>query len=247
MRAPQSPLDLSRSRNVGELLGETLRLFRSHLSLFLTASLIVVAPVTLLVEGLWGRQLANGTHAAETSSGAATVSTLLYALVVPPLAMTLHMVILAQLSRRETPALGRVLREAAPRLPAALGTVIIYTAGIALGYLLFILPGIWLTVRWYLAIQCAIAQGTAPSDSLRASAQLVRGRWWLTLGTLLAAAILFGLPAAILDAIARSAHSGFLYVTLEIIIESAVISLTAIYGSLVYFSWRAQPPAARPR
>ena len=132
------------------------------------------------------------------------------------------------------------MREAAPRLPAALVTVLLYTAGIALGYLLLIVPGIWLTVRWCLAVQSTVVSGTRPVSSLVASTELVSGRWWRTFGALLAAAIAFGLPAVLLEELARSAENGVLYVTIEILIEALFVSITSVYGALLFFSWRAQ-------
>jgi hypothetical protein len=233
-------LDLSRSRSVGELMATTLETYRRNFSLFLSVTLLVVAPVTLLLEGVWQRELLNGSHQHERSGTAATVSALIYAVVVPAFVTALHTVIIAQLGRGTTPRFAGALREAAPRLPEALATVLLYTVGVAIGWLLFIVPGIWLMVRWCLAVQNTIVRGSGPTSSLAASTQLVSGRWWRTFGALLAAAIAFGLPAVLLDELAGNAHNGVLYVTLEIVIEAIFVSLTSVYGALLFFSWRAQ-------
>ena len=223
-------------------MGTTLETFRAHFSLFLSVTLLIVAPVTLLLEGVWQRELLNGSHRHEASGTPATVSMLIYAVVVPAFVTGLHTVIVAQLGRGSAPGFAGALREAAPRLPAALGTVLLYTVGIAIGYLLFIVPGIWLTVRWCLAVQSTIVSRTGPVSSLAASTELVSGRWWRTFGALLAAAIAFGLPAVLLEELARSAENGVLYVTLEIVIEALFVSITSVYGALLFFSWRAQRP-----
>ncbi len=52
-------LDLTRRRDLGELLGVALRLWLGHLPVFAALAFVVVAPVTLLVDGLWAGTLIN--------------------------------------------------------------------------------------------------------------------------------------------------------------------------------------------
>lgn len=237
--AGNDPLDLSRDRSVAEVMGTTVETFGSYLSLFLSTALLIVAPVTLLVVGVWQRELLSGSHLNEISTATETVSTLIYSLAVVPLVTGLHTVIITQLGRGIRPSFGGVLREAGPRLPVAVATVLLYSLGIVCGYLLFIVPGIWLMVRWYLAVQCTMVNSTGPAASLGASADLVLGRWWRTFGAILVAAIGFGLPGVLLEALARDIHNGVAYVTLEAVIQAVVVSLTSVYGTLLFFSWRA--------
>ena len=56
-------LDLDAHRNLGELLGTAFGLFGRHAALFLSVTLLVVAPIVLLVDGVWARRLADGPDA----------------------------------------------------------------------------------------------------------------------------------------------------------------------------------------
>ena len=56
-------LDLTRPRAYGELLATSLQVFEAHVDVLLTLAIVLVAPVTLFVDGVWGRMLADGLDA----------------------------------------------------------------------------------------------------------------------------------------------------------------------------------------
>ena len=56
-------LDLDRPRAFGELLRTALQIFGRHADILLTLALVLVAPVTLVVDGIWGHALADGADA----------------------------------------------------------------------------------------------------------------------------------------------------------------------------------------
>ena len=53
------------------------------------------------------------------------------------------------------------------------------------GYLLFIIPGVYLTVVFSWSILLVVVDYQGPLDALKESFQLVKGRWWKTFGTVL--------------------------------------------------------------
>ncbi len=55
---------------------------------------------------------------------------------------------------------------------------IIKTLLIMLGFLCFVIPGIYLSVRWMFAELFVIDQGMRPVEALRASSKIVEGHWW---------------------------------------------------------------------
>jgi hypothetical protein len=235
--------DLTRHRELGELLSETWRLFTAHLAVFLSVTLLVVTPVVLIVDGIWGRALADGIDA-DAPLAATIVSTFVSAIVIPPLVTALHVVIVLGLARGEEPSVGSALRTASERFLPAVGTVLLYTLGVAVGLVLLIVPGIWLAVRWYLGAQAAVVDRLAPTEALRGSARLVQDRWWRTFGYIVVAVILFGIPVAILGAVlgalAAAVDSGALYVVTLIVVQAIGLSLTAIFGTLLFFDLRAR-------
>jgi hypothetical protein len=238
------PLDLDRPRSVGELLSTAIELFVRHSGLFLSVTLLVVAPVVILVDGVWGGALRDGSDYAP-STAAAAVSALLTAFAVPSLVTSLHAVIVRDMGRGgSAPSVGRALNAAAPRIPFALGAVILSTIGIGVGFLLLIVPGIWLAVRWYFAGQAAVLDGRSPSEALQRSGELVAGRWWSTFGALLVGGIAFALIGGIGAAIAGLVHEPVAYVALLTVIQAVALSLSALFGTLLFFTLRARQAEA---
>jgi hypothetical protein len=235
-------LDLTRPRSVGELLATTLRLFFAHAGLFLSLTLLVVAPVVVLVDGVWGRALWGGADA-HAPAGADNAFTLLTIFVIPPLVTGLHAVVARELGAGGVPSVRGALHDAGPRLLPAIVTVAVATIGVMIGLLLLVLPGIWMSVRWYFGAQVAVLEGVPPQQALRRSAHLTEGRWWSTAGALSAAALTFGLAAAIATVGAGAVHDGVAYVSLLTVIQAVSLSLTALFGTLLFFSLRARQAA----
>jgi hypothetical protein len=242
-------LDLDRPRTLGELVGLTFELFGRHLGTFLSLTLLVVAPVVILVDGVWGGYLADGGNA-DPSVAASGASLALGTVVIPPLVTALHVVVVQALARGEEPTVGAALRLAAPRLPAAVGAVVLFSLGVALGLVALIVPGVWLSVRWYFAAQAAVVDGLGPADALRRSAEVVDKRWWRTFGVLLAFGLLVGIFGAVTGAVVRSIDDGAIYTSAQVVLQAVLLSLTAIFGTLLFFDsrsrahvpWQGPPP-----
>jgi hypothetical protein len=243
-------LDLERQRTLGELVGQTFELFGTHLATFL--SLLVVAPAVILVDGAWGGALADGGDA-DPSLAAGGVSLALDVLIIPALVTALHVAVVQALGRGEAPTVGAALRAAGPRLPAAVGAVALYTIAVGLGFVALVVPGMWLAVRWYFGAQAAVVDRLGPADALRRSAEVVRTRWWRTFGVLLAFGLIVGIVGALLGALLRQIDNGALYTSGVVVVQAATVSLTAIFGTLLFFDsrarsalpWQGPPPPGR--
>ena len=107
-------LDLDQPRTLGELVAVTFDLFGRHLAVFLSLTLVVVAPIVLIVDGVWGRYLAEG-GGVDPPKAAAVASVALGVLVIPPLVTALHVVVVQALARGEEPTVGGALRSASTR------------------------------------------------------------------------------------------------------------------------------------
>lgn len=244
MEQTRPPLDLSRPRSAAELLSTTVTLFARHAELFLPLTLLVTAPVVVFVDGVWGGALRDGPDYSPSHAAGAT-SLLLTAFVLPLLVTALHAVIVRDLgSRGSSPTVGQALRTAAPRLPAALGAVVLSSLGITLGLLLLVVPGIWLAVRWYFGAQAAVLDQMPPGAALTRSAELVKGRWWETFGALALSLIVFGLTGAFAVAVAGLVGEPVAFVVLLTVIQAVALSLSALFGTLLFFTLRARRAAA---
>jgi hypothetical protein len=242
-------LDLDQPRTLGELIGLTFELFGRHLATFLSLTLLVVAPVVILVDGVWGGYLADGGDA-DPSLAASVTSIGLGTVVITPLVTALQVVVVQALARGEEPTVGAALRIAAPRLPAALGAVLLYTLGVALGLVALVVPGIWLGTRWYFAAQATVVDGLGPVDALRRSAEVVDTRWWRTFGVVLAFTLLVAVMGAVAGAVVGSIDDGVIYTSAQVLLQAGLLSLTAIFGTLLFFDsrsrahvpWQGPPP-----
>jgi hypothetical protein len=230
--------DLSRPRELSEILGDAVRIFGAHGSVFLTLTIVIVAPVGLLVDGVWGRALADGPDAHPPA--AVTITTLMLSgFVLPALVTALNVSVVMGLARGERPSVAVAFRRALPVMPRALGAVALAAAGVALGTLAFVVPGIYLAIRWYVAAQVAVVEGLGGKRALDRSAELVRGRWWNVLLLVLVTGVGFGVVGALLPAVVGGS-SPPLYVAATIVGQSIALSLTAVAGTLLYFDLRAR-------
>jgi hypothetical protein len=233
--APQ--LDLDAPRSPGRLLATTLALFGRHSGLFLSVTLLVVAPAVILVDGVWGRGLVDGPRSA---SGAATAASFLLSFVLPVLVTALHVVIVRQLGDGREPGLGDALRAAGPRFAAALGATVVYMALTFAGMCIVVVPGIIVLILGYFATQIAVIEQAGPWRAFERSAELVSGRWWRTAGTLLLGWLVLLLTFWPAYRSINAIHAGLPYITLLTIVRALDLSLSALYGTLMYFSLRAR-------
>ena len=245
--ASQRPLrlDLSIPRSYGALLSATFDVFRRQAAVFLTLALVLVTPATLLVDGVWGRALADGVDA-KPPLAAEAVGAGLRVFLILPLVTAANVIIVQGLARGTQPTVGGALRAAAGVFPRVLGAVVLYLVAVLAGFVLFIVPGVWLAVRGYFAAQAAVVDGLQPANALRRSGELVRGAWWRTCGLLLATGLLFALGGSVIIGVLGATGSTALYVAGLIVVEAIAVSLTAIFGTLLFFDLRTRRQLPAP-
>ena len=233
-------LDLSRQRTYGELVQTTLQLFGAHADVLLTLALVLVAPATLVVDGIWGRALADGVDAKPVIAAQA-VSAVLSVFVILPLVTASTAIAVQRLGEGAQPGdVGTVLKAGARAFPRVLGAVLLYVVGVLAGFVLFVVPGIWLAIRCYFAVQAAAVEGRDPAAAMRRSSELVQGLWWRTCGCLVATGFLIGVTGSIAITAFGSSGNGALYVAGTTVVESVAMTLTAIFATLLYFDLRAR-------
>ncbi|HEU4702577.1 MAG TPA: hypothetical protein VFS37_08855 [Conexibacter sp.] len=235
-------LDLDVKRDATYLVATTLVLFARHALLFLSVTLLVVAPVVILVNGIWAGRLAGG-GAAEVPIGALAATAAL-GFMMPVLVTGLHVAIVRDLGEGRVPTVKQALRAAAPRLPHAVAAVFVYTLLTIGGFLLLIVPGIWVLVAGYFVAQATVIERRGPLDAFRRSSELVDDRWWRTAGTLLLGWVLLTIASYPVGRIVDAIDAGVTYIVLYTVLQVLTLSLSALFGTLMYFSLRAEQ--ARP-
>ncbi len=75
--------------------------------------------------------------------------------------------------------------------------MVLRSLAVAGGLVIFVLPGIWMSVAFAFAPIIMLESGLRGAQSLAASRELVKGRWWATFGRIIASGVLVGLLAAL--------------------------------------------------
>ncbi|MEM9838121.1 MAG: hypothetical protein AAF830_03095 [Pseudomonadota bacterium] len=115
---------------------------------------------------------------------------------------------------------GESLSKALPHLFPLIAISILYTLGLMLGFLLLIIPGIFLLVIWSVTIPVRVAEGTGVTESFGRSRELAKGLFWPIFGLLI---VYFIGSSVVGDALAAS---GFM-----VSIQS--LGAVAIIGTLI--------------
>ena len=95
-------------------------------------------------------------------------------------------------------------------------------------------------VLGYFTTQMAVLERVGPFRAFERSSELVQGRWWRTAGTLLLGWLVLFLVFWPVNLAVREIHAGVAYVVLLTLARAIDLSLSALFGTLLYFSLRAR-------
>lgn len=234
----ESQLDLDVPRDAGDLIATTLVVFMRHALLFLSLTLLVVAPFVILVTGVWAGALEHGADA-DVPLGPA-IAAIALSILMPVLVTALHAVVVRDLGKGRVPTAGQALRAAVPRFPRAGAAVLVYMVLACGGLILLLVPGVWVIVAGYFTTQTAVMEGRGPLAAFRRSTELVDDRWWRTAGTLALGWLMLAIVFFPVGLAIEAVDSGVVYVLLNALVQVVQMSLTALFGTLMYFSLRAR-------
>jgi hypothetical protein len=240
-------LELPRPRDIGALFGDALRAYRSHLGTFLLVSAAIVVPADLVVSGIGLEQITAPYD--DTPAAAETIiPTAVSLLVVAPLITATCIHALREIAGGGAPRAGRTLLAGLEAFAPIFVAIVLAAAGIALGLLLLIVPGVYLAVRWYFVPQTVVVDGARGPSALAASGRAVDGFWWRVCGIVILANFAAALPNLFLAvpfaAIAKSADRAMWSLVGQMAAETVTAPFVALVSTLLYFDVRAR--RARP-
>jgi hypothetical protein len=248
--APLRPL------GVGEILDAAMKVYRENFRTLTTAVLALVFPLAVIdslimsstqedafrfssdaattdLDGaFWAGQLASGLLSLLTFSVA--------------VAACFHAVMRGYLGEATTwrESLGFGLR----RLWGVLGVGILVVLGLIPMFILLIVPGVWLAVRWSVAVPALLAEEIGPVSALGRSFRLVKERWWATFGALVVMTILVSILQGIVGALMGFvfADSGnellaaVIYTLVTTLAYAVTLPIQAAVFTLIYFDLRVR-------
>lgn len=238
-----SELELREQRDVGALFRDALAVFGRHFWLFITLSAAVVIPAELIVEGI-GLEMLTSSYDASPSLAEAAVPTIVEFLVVTPIIAAICIYALHQIAAGERPRAGEVFVAGFEAFTPLFAAVALAAAGIALGFVALILPGVYLYVRWYFVPQAVVIEGVRGTQALSRSGLLVTGFWWRTFGLVLLANIAIAIAELLLltpfTAGAESTDRAFWALIGSAVTTSITLPFVALYSTLLYYDLLAR-------
>jgi hypothetical protein len=237
---PGDWVDLTVPRSIGEIVGAMLLLYRRFPLLFTVLALAVVTPYDLAFLGVTGYgPLALLRHHEALS----WLNTFLRDFLVSALISALHIHAVASIGAGRRPRLGPVALRGIQVLPIVAATAAITYFGTLLGFLLLIVPGFVLGLRWSVSVQAAALEREGPVAALHSSRRLTAGHYLHILGLFLPfAALAIGVDL-VARGIAPGSAEGVASVCIGIVVQTIVASLSALSLALLYFDLRARAEA----
>jgi hypothetical protein len=117
---------------------------------------------------------------------------------------------------------GLADRGARARFWALLGLSILSGVGILLGLALLVLPGLYLLVRWTVAVPVLIAERSGVVEALTRSGEEIEGRFWAVLAVCLVFWATFALATAVVIAIGKDS-SVMLSIAANLILDAGLV------------------------
>jgi hypothetical protein len=228
--------DLIAVRSIRAILGATLVLYRDYPWLFALLALAVIAPYELAILAITGYGPLRHAH---ESFGVSQLLTLVRASLITPLISALHIHAVVMIGDGQRPRLRLVAVRGLAVLPVVAAAEVMANIGILLGLIVFIIPGVLLSLRWAVVAQAAALENEGWLEALRSSQDLTASHYWYVLRLLFVTGVfVLGLTIGA-EALRLGSTSGVASVVVGIAVDTVGASLAALTLALLYFSLRA--------
>jgi hypothetical protein len=236
-------LQLSRRREPRELFADSFSVLFRNFGVFLALATVVVVPVHVIVSGIGLHQL-TGHYDKSPPLAESLLPSLVSFLVVSPLLNAICIRVLRSLADAEKPSARVAIVEGFEAFTPIFFAVLLAAVGIGVGLLLFIVPGIYLAVRWFFVPQAVVIEGARGPQALVRSMDVTSGFWWRTFLVAVAANVLAALPGLALSvpltALAESSNRAVWSLAGTIVTEMLTTPFVALVATFLYFDLRAR-------
>lgn len=223
-----------RAMSFAEILDTGFRLVRDHFALLAGIGLVLYGPLAVFQELLGA---SSPDQVDPTSAIVAIVFVLLLAVMSPVAAGAMTLAI-GEAYRGRSITIGGAYRASLGRALALAGTFLLMGLGVMVGFLLLVIPGIYLMVAWMLATQIVMLEGIAGPSALSRSRDLLRNNMLRALGIL----VLAGLVMAVISTVLQLLVSGIPIVrsVATAIAQSVAMVFQTAVAVVLYFDLRCR-------
>ena len=236
-------LELARPRAVGELFRDSLDVLLRHAGVFIALSAAVVIPVHVAVEGI-GLEMLTGPYDDSPELAEAAVPTVVGFLVVSPIITAICIHALRSVAGGERIGAGQAFVSGFEAFTPLFFAVALAAIGIAAGFLLLVVPGIYVAVRWFFVPQAVVIERARGPQALVHSGEVTQGFWWRTFGLVILVNLAAALPALLLTApftaVAASTDDAVWSLAGTIAAECVTAPFVALFSTLLYYDLRVR-------
>lgn len=225
MEAAQPPAPMPTKRiGVGDVISETFSIYGQNLGALLGSALVVFVVVGLIAGLL---QAGGGLILVLLGAAVRVAGQALYTGFVVELVRDVR-------DGRRDEGVGDLFSAAMPFILPLIGFGILFGIGVAIGFVLIVIPGLILLTFWSVGAPAIVVEGIGPIDAFGRSWRLVRGEAWPVFGALFVIFLIVLVIGAILGAIAGPIGVG---ATIVAAIISAAITapIYSLAVSVIFF------------
>jgi hypothetical protein len=180
--------------DIGDVLSEAWALYRRFLWQFFLTALIVFGVLDLL------------SALAATAAGGGAGAGIFWGLIALVIGVVGYFWVqgaLVELVRdvrdgRQDRTIGETYTTVRPRLPALIAAGILAAIGIGIGFILLIIPGLFLLTIWSMLVPVIVIEGRSAGESFSRSREVVRGNGWSVFGLILITFITIAIASALI-------------------------------------------------
>jgi len=230
--------------DVGGVIRRTFQIYGDQVSILIPAACVVFVISGLLTALLIAAAPILAILAVVISVVASTLFT----------GMVVELVADVQDGRRDATA-GQLLRAVVPVLGQLILVGIVAGIGIAIGFILIVVPGLILLTIWSVAAPVVVLERPGGLSALARSRELVRGNGWNVFAVILLMVILVIVVSGIIEAVADSGGTA-IGLIVRVIVSILAAPISALATAVLYYelggSARAEipgettPPTATP-